>query len=126
VSFSSTPEVYPTITRKDYSRAEIKACWFNGRDYERTVKKCQKIIENKEGLKYCTRGMERLSETGLHVTICNRNDAYQAVFDHRRIRSGQVKLSPERIAERYREVAHRCQKRAVKLAELDAIAAAKH
>ena len=120
VSLDESPaDIHPTLSRGDFTPEEFSSYWISEQEQTRIKLKCQKILQcdgvNDTGLKYCTRGLERLTETGLYETIFLRTKVCMAVLD-----AQSFEQSPERIAERYKELTHKSKQAAIRLAELDA------
>jgi hypothetical protein len=127
VSFASKVDTYYTLGREDYSKRDRKAYWFEEKDYQRTMEICVKILKKDgEGGSHFKRGLEKWSTLGIAVTSMNTDDAYGAVLDEQAAQREEGKCCDERIAENYRNVSQRCQKKALKLARQDAIEASEY
>jgi hypothetical protein len=94
-------------------------------DVERTMEMCHAILEKKCGSN-CMRGLEKWTTLGTETTVMNTNDAYDAVLDEQVVQHDEGKYCDERIAEKYREVSQRSQKKALRLATQDEIEARKY
>jgi hypothetical protein len=69
------------------------------------------------------RGLEKWTALGTQITVMNTNDAYDAVLDEQAVQHDEGKYCDERIAEKYRQVSQRSQKKALRLATQDEIEA---
>jgi hypothetical protein len=107
-------EIIETLALDDYTPEEISAYWFDDDDYDDMAFDCEKIIgkmNKRNGSinrnKYCTRGLERMTDIGLALINCNRNDSYDAVLEEQDVQWDKQEDHHERIAQLYREVASR-------------------
>jgi hypothetical protein len=116
VSFAPVVETFHTLALDDYTPEEISASWFNDDDYEDITYNYEKIISkmNKKSNgsikrnKDCIRGLERMTDIGLALLNCNRNDSDDAVLDEQDVQwDNRENDHGDRIARLYREVASR-------------------
>ena len=149
VSFAKEPpEEIPTLSRNDYTKAERKACWMKESQIDKTLEKCKRLVQTSKSYmghngkndkkKVCLRGLEKLSEMGLVVSQCNKQDAYQAVlyskftgqdlkeYDADKNKYEEFEIIEHLIAKRYTAISERCIKRAIKQAQQDEIDAVKY
>jgi hypothetical protein len=111
----------------DYTPAEISASWYNDDENNEMAHKCHKIIKRMkkgEADKYCTRGLERMTGARKHQVQRNRTQAYNAVLGEQDSQWSQGRNDPNTISEVYFfEVSYFCQLEAIKMGQLDAMAA---
>ena len=111
VSFAPVIETFHTLALDDYTQEEISASWFDDDDYDDIFDNCVEIIKNNGSIirnEDCIRGLERMTDIGLALLNCNRNDSYDAVLDEQDVQwNNQEDDHGDRIARLYREVASR-------------------
>ena len=116
VSFAPVIETFHTLALDDYTPEEISASWFDDDDYDDITYNYEKIISKMNNKrngsiirnKDCIRGLERMTDIGLALLNCNRNDSDDAVLDEQDVQwDNQEDDHGDRIARLYREVASR-------------------
>jgi hypothetical protein len=117
VSFAAVIETFlHTLALDDYTQEEISASWFDDDDYDEIADDYENIISKMNNKsngsikrnKYCSRGLERMTDIGSALANCNKNDSYDAVLEEQDAQwDNQEDDSGERIARFYREVASR-------------------
>ena len=116
VSFALVAEIFHTLALDDYTQEEISASWFDDDDYYDISYNCRNIISEMNNKsngsikrnEECIRGLERMTDIGLALLTCNRNDSYDAVLEEQDIQwDSQEDDHGDRIAQFYREVASR-------------------
>jgi hypothetical protein len=117
VSFAPMVETLQTLALGDYTKEEISASWFDDDDYYDISYNCRNIISKMNKKSYgsikrnedCIRGLERMTDIGLALRACNRNDSYDAVLEEQDVQWDNQEEDDHggRIAQLYREVASR-------------------
>ena len=119
VRFSSKDLIFDTLCFEDYSREEVKACWFSDREFQMTLERCEDIIEKDSGT-HCLRGLEKWSSPRVDECNDDRDDAYDAVLNEQDAQREEGRHSDERISRQYRKCCKRSKRRALEIAKEDA------
>jgi hypothetical protein len=128
VSFAPTKAVRPTLSVIDYTRGEVKACWYEEHEYDLIIQECLKVIKKmQEGKpinarKYCVRGLDRFAPEAADLRELNKSNAYIAVLEEQNNQLRDGHCDPQEIARHYRAAAsRRCQLEAQNVGERDAL-----
>ena len=87
VSFSSHANVRNTLSRNDYTVAEINLTWYTSKENMNIQRSCIKQILKMEAgeickdQKYCSRGLEIQTKTGHKARKYTRHESFDAVLD---------------------------------------------
>jgi hypothetical protein len=111
VTFTEAKDrVHSILALIDYTRLEIQATWYNGQDYTYFKQDCIKTVRKMEKKgntlrsKYCTRGLERWTESGSRVVRSTRLEAYDAVLDEQLYQWESGHDDPMSIAQLYSKI----------------------
>lgn len=113
--FAANDVVRITISRHDYTDAELEASWFQEDEYtEITMQCCKQVRKMEKGKvfkdkKYCSRGLESLTRQAAMDKAYSRRLAFDAVLDEQDEQWQLGVVDEEAIAERYAEVSSSCQ-----------------
>jgi hypothetical protein len=101
-------------------------------DTQHTLEKIHYVVQkngqsSKNRGRFCMRGLELKKEAAKELCLLNRREARRAVLNTQaRQRKEGFSTCPNNVAHAYMEITERCQKRALKCAEQDAIAARRY
>jgi hypothetical protein len=133
VSFVSDlpTQVHDTLNRIDYTDEEHAQCWISTREKEHTLEKIKYVVQKKGKAshhgRYCMRGLELGEKVTKERCLLDRRAARRAVLKTQaKQRREGFSTCPNMLANAYMEISERCQKRALKLAEQDAMAARRY
>ena len=103
LSFASYAAVYETMHIKDYTEAEIAACWYTDSEKKlikleiRNTKMLMDITQNIDNDVICTRGLECLYMASSKK--CNYTKVFRAVMIEQELQHLENSYDPEVIAE---------------------------
>jgi hypothetical protein len=114
VRFSETVLARNTVSCKDYTPEEVKACWYTHDESQIIRKYCRQEIRkmNEEDTNYCSRGLEGHTTVGGATKMRNRWLAANAVLDTQMIQWEEGIFDECAIAEIYCRATNSCQKKA--------------
>ncbi|KAL3927049.1 MAG: hypothetical protein SGARI_005429 [Bacillariaceae sp.] len=112
VSFADTCNVRPTISRKSYSEQEKACAWYSGQEFKTIQSKSLKLVQLLDesggvlqGRRYCTRGLEGLTQDGYQSKKMNRITASMVVLDEQENQLYEKgKVDYDVIASEYQQV----------------------
>lgn len=125
VSFVVKDQIFETLRYEDYSAQEIKDTWYSHHDMEKTLNRCQEVIEKEPG-SHCLRGLEKWMPARMETTRWYRQDSYSAVLKEQANQRREGINSVKRIAQVYRDATRKSLDEAVKLAKEDCTFAEKY
>ena len=126
VTFSPEVRVKRTTHLNNYSREEIKACWYRKKELKKIKDEMYETIDLvQQGQyldpeRYCTRGIEFFTPEGASLRMKNKVLAWSAVFHEQEAQDEDDVYDEELIAMLYREETHRCQVAAAMMGTADA------
>lgn len=87
VTFNEKIDQIKILSRKDYTKEEKNACWFQPKEMAKIADSCVKQATKMErgqvlkDKKFCSRGLEQLTLIGGIAKLRNRHDSIDAVLD---------------------------------------------